>query len=188
MTREDMLRELELLPVWRLRKPLPEIAISHKTAVNESFVAIAEVDTVEKQLTPAMPQQDLTYIFSNCDQWLFILSKPIQNNDEAQLLSNIFKAMRIQVKPGVTKLYSNGSLDNTELSMLITMGELATQMVLQTSEPLVNLRGRLYDVNKVKLVPTYEVEYLLTNAQDKAIAWHDLCIAMQALQKTSKKS
>lgn len=38
MTREDMLRELELLPVWQLRQPLP-VQISPKILAEEAVVA-----------------------------------------------------------------------------------------------------------------------------------------------------
>ncbi|NOS98969.1 MAG: uracil-DNA glycosylase, partial [Methylotenera sp.] len=34
-----------------------------------------------------------------------------------------------------------------------------------------------------KLVATYDAGHLVVNVQDKAKAWRDLCMAMQALQE-----
>ena len=65
-------------------------------------------------------------------------------------------------------------------SMVLAMGPLAAQSLMQSTDPLGKLRGRavpLHSVNGVPVVATYHPAYLLRNPADKARAWADLCLA-----------
>ncbi len=48
LTREDMLRELELLPVWKLRQPVP--------ALTQAPIAVAELETTDAVLVASVPE------------------------------------------------------------------------------------------------------------------------------------
>jgi uracil-DNA glycosylase len=76
--------------------------------------------------------------------------------------------------------------------VVLAMGPLAAQSLLQKAEPLGKLRGRvealpdsLLDPQSAapqpgaapRLVATYHPSYLLRNPADKARAWADLCLA-----------
>jgi DNA polymerase len=61
--------------------------------------------------------------------------------------------------------------------LLLLMGRLAVQALLQTQEPLGKLRGRALQVAGVAAVASYDAPYLLRNLPDKAKAWDDLCRA-----------
>jgi len=50
MSREDMLRELELLPVWQLRQPLPAPLKAAVASVDVSPSAVAETSTAASEL------------------------------------------------------------------------------------------------------------------------------------------
>ncbi len=61
--------------------------------------------------------------------------------------------------------------------IILAMGRFALQTLLQTTEPVGKLRGRVHQYNGVPLVVTYHPAYLLRNLPDKAKAWADLCLA-----------
>jgi uracil-DNA glycosylase len=62
------------------------------------------------------------------------------------------------------------------------MGRFAVQSLLQTTEPVGRLRGRVHQYQDVPLVVTYHPAYLLRNLPDKAKAWSDLVLAQSVLQ------
>ena len=64
--------------------------------------------------------------------------------------------------------------------LVLAMGPLAAQSLMQSGDPLGKLRGRavpLASVGGVPVVATYHPAYLLRNPADKARAWADLCLA-----------
>ncbi len=66
--------------------------------------------------------------------------------------------------------------------IILAMGRFAVQSLLQTSEPIGKLRGRVHQYQGVPVVVTYHPAYLLRNPADKAKAWADLCLALQTQQ------
>jgi DNA polymerase len=67
--------------------------------------------------------------------------------------------------------------------IILAMGRFAVQSLLQTSEPIGKLRGRVHQYQGVPVVVTYHPAYLLRNPPDKAKAWADLCLALQTVQQ-----
>ena len=65
--------------------------------------------------------------------------------------------------------------------VLLAMGRFAVQTLLDSSEPIGRLRGRLHRWRNVPVVVTYHPAYLLRNPADKARAWADLCLAATQL-------
>lgn len=70
--------------------------------------------------------------------------------------------------------------------LVLAMGPLASQSLLQSAEPLGKLRGRVSaaaapGLQALPVVATYHPAYLLRNAADKARAWVDLCLAAEQL-------
>ena len=61
--------------------------------------------------------------------------------------------------------------------VILIMGRLAAQALLQSTEPLGKLRGRIHQLAGVAAVVTYDAAYLLRSLPDKAKAWDDLCRA-----------
>jgi len=67
-------------------------------------------------------------------------------------------------------------------TLVLAMGPLAAQSLMQSAEPLGKLRGRvvpLASIQGVSVVATYHPAYLLRNPADKARAWADLCLAAE---------
>ena len=67
--------------------------------------------------------------------------------------------------------------------IILAMGRFAVQSLLQTTEPIGRLRGRVHQYQGVPVVVTYHPAYLLRNPPDKAKAWADLCLALQTAQQ-----
>ena len=208
MTREDILRELELLPVWQLRAPLPsflDAEVVSEVEVQPAALPIAENQIIETEeivadalepeiLSPATSPATVleatpvffTVIFNDSADYLFVLpSAPLQA-DEQHLLKNIFMAMRIKVQAAETSSNIVALMTTHQPKLLITMGESTAQAILQSSESLLNLRGKLHQFQNLPLVATYDLAHLLQVSADKAQAWDDLCLAMHTLQKPNK--
>jgi hypothetical protein len=69
--------------------------------------------------------------------------------------------------------------------VVLVMGRLAAQALLQSSEPFGKLRGQVHGLHGAQTVVTYDATYLLRNPADKAKAWDDLCLAMSLVQARS---
>ncbi|WP_137895235.1 uracil-DNA glycosylase [Ramlibacter sp. 2FC] len=67
--------------------------------------------------------------------------------------------------------------------IILAMGRFAVQSLLQTSEPIGRLRGRVHSYQGVPVVVTYHPAYLLRNLPDKAKAWADLCLALELVRQ-----
>ena len=61
--------------------------------------------------------------------------------------------------------------------VLLIMGRLSAQALLQSAEPLGKLRGQTHQLAGVPAFVTYDAAYLLRSLPDKARAWDDLCLA-----------
>ena len=66
---------------------------------------------------------------------------------------------------------------------ICALGTFAAQCLLNTKEPISKLRGRFYDYNGAKLLPTYHPAYLLRNTEKK----RDVCEDMKMLMKEMGK-
>ena len=164
MTREDILRELELLPVWQLRAP---IVIKNEQAHAPQTVA---PEAVEKTSSPQFRMID-----SDDAHYLFVLS-PTQNAEEETLLQNMLKSICAKTRVGIGSQGIDKIAENPT-KVIVAMGEAAAQAVLNTTETLENLRGKLHQTQIIPVVATYHPSHLLINAEDKAKAWADLCLA-----------
>jgi uracil-DNA glycosylase family 4 len=69
--------------------------------------------------------------------------------------------------------------------VILIMGRLAAQALLQSTEPLGKLRGHVHQLAGVAAVVTYDAAYLLRSLPDKAKAWDDLCRAQHIAQQAS---
>ncbi|OIO38571.1 MAG: hypothetical protein AUJ71_02825 [Candidatus Omnitrophica bacterium CG1_02_49_16] len=65
--------------------------------------------------------------------------------------------------------------------IICTLGKFATWALLQTTEPISRLRGRFFDWNGARLMPTFHPAYLLRNPADKKLVWLDAQRIMKAL-------
>lgn len=81
--------------------------------------------------------------------------------------------------------YLSRQIELVQPRIILAMGRFAVQSLLLSSEPIGRLRGRVHRYHDVPLIATYHPAYLLRNLEDKAKAWDDLCLAMEALQSAA---
>ena len=198
LTREDVWRELELLPVWRLRAPIETVLakVTEPKAIEAKEINQIEVINVgvleaEKPSSAAPTQYEIT--ISQDKHWAFVgetfacetlvgeISMPASPVDiglQSTLLSNILHALQIE-KPTIKHAQN---LTNIEAKITVAMGERVAQLLLNTQDALENLRGKLHGAEKAHIIATYDLAHLLNYPVDKAKVWQDLCFARSYLQ------
>lgn len=67
--------------------------------------------------------------------------------------------------------------------IILAVGRIAAQTLLQTAEPLARLRGVRHQVADKPLLVIHHPAYLLRKPQDKANAWNDLQFALSVYQQ-----
>ena len=206
MTREDMMRELELLPVWQFRSSLPtptqvspqvreavaeqvkisEAALSAEVivgvAIESDLLKVAPILELDVTTEPTPITQALSCISSDDGDWLFVLSSAMMSNDEQQLFQNICKATCIKTKPAEISTNFLMLIDSIHPKILLALGEVTAQALLFSAEPIEVLRGSRHQLQGATLIATYDLAYLLRNPADKAKAWNDVCMGLQVLQ------
>jgi DNA polymerase len=76
--------------------------------------------------------------------------------------------------------------------VIVCLGNVATQALLGTGEPMARVRGKWFNWHGAKLLPTYHPAYLLRNPNAKGIVWEDLQkvmaeLGLKAPKKRGKK-
>lgn len=118
--------------------------------------------------------------------------------DAGRLLDNMLRAMQLHHHPRVHHMALARSaggdaapgqdLQTTlaeavaalQPALVLVMGRLAAQTLLQRREPLGQLRGQVHSLHGVPAIVTFDAPYLLRAQADKARAWADLCLALGA--------
>ena len=65
--------------------------------------------------------------------------------------------------------------------IIIAVGRIAAQTLLNTDAPLSKLRGTVYQLNGTPVIVVYHPAYLLRSLLEKRKAWQDLKLALQTL-------
>lgn len=158
------------------------------------------IGTVQTLYTP----QSVT----SAARWLVLMESPASalqepfkpfDGDAGKLLDNMLRAAHLHkagsamLAPLVRANNAGGSggdltaeladvLASAQADVVLVMGRLAAQAVLQSAEPLATLRGQVHRLHGAKTVintiVTLDPAYLLRNPLDKAKAWDDLCLAI----------
>ena len=183
LTREDVWRELELLPAWKLRAPIETVPAK---AIEAKEIDIVEIVAVEKPSSAAPPlyeitiSQDKHWAFA-CEASLGEINMPASLVDiglQSTLLSNILHAL--QIEKHTIKRAQN--LIDIDAKIIVAMGESVAQLLLNTQDSLENLRGTLHSAGTAHIIATYNLTHLLNYPIDKAKVWQDLCLARSYLQ------
>ena len=119
--------------------------------------------------------------------------------DAGRLLDNMLRAVRLhhtgsvllaplvrrigqEVAPQSDVHAALASLvQSVQPDVVLVMGRLAAQAVLQSSEPFGKLRGQAHNLYGSPTVVTHDAAYLLRSPLEKARAWEDLCLAVSIL-------
>ena len=85
--------------------------------------------------------------------------------------------------------YLRRQVELLQPQIILALGRFAAQSLLQASVPdvaalpLGKLRGQVHRYQGVPVIVSYHPAYLLRTPQDKAKAWADLCLALDAVQR-----
>ena len=171
MTREDLLRELELLPVWKLRvsKASP-VELVQKLVETQKNTEVKVAEIIEKPQLLPVTEKSVYLLVSDDKKWAFMLPEALTGEAEA-LFNNILLALHIN------KTHTETLANLTNAKVIIAMGEQAAQQLLNSTESIESLRGKAHVVENVPLVVTYHPNDLLQHLANKAKMWDDLCIA-----------
>jgi len=197
LTREDMLRELELLPAWKLNQPLsrdpqtiPQAPVIQEAAVTPAPPSPESVQASVSDIANMDWETLNQYVSGSGDQnadWLFVTDNAIEG-DAATLLDKMLVAIQLQRGKNVylTQLsepaYLKRQIALIQPKLIFVFGKKAAQTLLNSQAPLDDLRGKLHQYEGLALVASYTPSHLLTQTQDKAKAWADLCLARDTLQ------
>ena len=75
--------------------------------------------------------------------------------------------------------YLQRQIDLVQPKIILAVGRIAAQNLLDSSDPVGRLRGRAHELGGIPLVVTYHPAYLLRSPSQKKKAWSDLCLAMR---------
>ena len=77
--------------------------------------------------------------------------------------------------------FLNRQIELLEPKIILALGRIAAQSLLQTDTPIGKLRGKLYHLeeNNIPTVVTYHPAYLLRSPKEKRKVWEDLKFARQ---------
>jgi uracil-DNA glycosylase len=83
--------------------------------------------------------------------------------------------------------YLSQQIELVQPKVLLAVGRISAQWLLQTDAPIGRLRGRVvaFGPRNTPLVVTYHPAYLLRSPLDKAKAWADLCLVKDLLSQPS---
>jgi DNA polymerase len=63
---------------------------------------------------------------------------------------------------------------------ICTLGSCAAQTLLETAEPVSRLRGRFFEYQGIRVLPTFHPAYLLRRPEKKREVWEDMKLLMKA--------
>ena len=176
------------------KKPvLDAAAVPDGTATGQAGWRIGASRALYAPASPASP--------ANTARWLVLLESPpsaLQTNydpfegEAGKLLDNMLRAAKLHtaisaVLASVVRESAQGgdlsasaadAFTSSQANVVLVMGRLAAQALLQSTEPLAKLRGHVHTIHGVPAVITLDPATLLRNPLDKAKAWDDLCLAI----------
>lgn len=193
MTREDMLRELELLPVWTLNPVVAERQAVTQTAAIEpaqaepiqpvaeiTAVSVAAIATTEPAIEQAPIEEEIAI------PWLFYCPLDTSKDQDAlELLNNMVRAMQL-VSTDYNVIHLAEASKQYQPECTLIFGEDAAKAILDvdvsfedvTQQPYTHLQRPCWVVHHPKV--------LLENPALKREAWQIMCAAKAHMQQASK--
>jgi uracil-DNA glycosylase len=208
--REEVLAEMGLAPIWRLKTGEPKNA-----PAGGGWIELKQA--VPACTACALHQSRTQTVFGVGDEnadWMLIGEAPGAEEDRlgdpfvgqaGRLLDNMLAALHLSREKNVyianvLKCRPPGNrnpepeevakctphlLKQIELvkpKLIIAMGRFAAQTLLNTDATIASLRGKVHRYAGLPLIVTYHPAYLLRNLPDKAKAWADLVFAKKTME------
>ena len=77
--------------------------------------------------------------------------------------------------------YLRRQIELVDPAVILCVGRIAAQRLLECHDPLARLRGRIHRLGRTPMVVTYHPAYLLRSPTEKRKSWEDLKLAMGVL-------
>ncbi|RXZ45070.1 uracil-DNA glycosylase [Crenobacter cavernae] len=77
--------------------------------------------------------------------------------------------------------YLLAQIEHVRPDLILALGRFAAQTLLESTETIGRLRGRVHRYRDIPLIVSYHPAYLLRNQPDKARAWQDLTLTRRTL-------
>jgi DNA polymerase len=207
--RHEILREMGLTPVWRLRQePAPVVEDNGWIEIKKAVPACTACGLHKTRA------QTVLGVGDEQADWLFIGEAPGAEEDRlgepfvgqaGKLLDNMLAAIGLNRAKNVyicnvlkCRPPGNRNPEPDEVAkctphltrqialiqpkLIIAMGRFAAQTLLNSDASIASLRGRLHQYSGLPLIVTYHPAYLLRNLPDKSKAWEDLVFARKTMQ------
>jgi DNA polymerase len=210
--RAEILAEMGLAPVWRLRRKDPVA----KAPAGGGWIELKS--EVSGCVQCGLHQSRTQTVFGVGDQnadWMLIGEAPGAEEDRlgdpfvgqaGRLLDNMLASIGLgrtrnvyianvlkcrppgnrNPEPAEVARCSPYLLRQIELvkpKLILAMGRFAAQTLLNTDASISSLRGKVHRYAGVPLIVTYHPAYLLRTLPDKAKAWQDLVFAKKTMEK-----
>lgn len=204
LNREDMLRELELLPVWRARVPAPtslqaatvveavatplvaEVAVE---VVAEPVVEAATPEVVELEVPVSIefeqaplpevnePLPEVAVELLVQTPWLLYCSQT-EDAQSQQLLQNILRALQLPLE--VVTLYQQQLVSAQVGSRFCVLFGLdaANRFLAADHLEIAAVRGKILTDGDRQVVVTHHPQAMLENPLLKREVWQDLCLLL----------
>jgi DNA polymerase len=78
--------------------------------------------------------------------------------------------------------YLRREINVVDPEIIISLGNTPTRALLETKKPISELRGKFFDLDRRKLMPTFNPAYLLRDASKKREVWEDMKMVRYFLQ------
>ena len=207
MRREEVLAEMGLAPIWRLKGKAPE-------KVEDNWIPLkAEVKGCTACGLAKTRTQTVFGVGDENADWMLIGEAPGAEEDRlgdpfvgqaGKLLDNMLAAVDLSRTKNVyianvlkCRPPGNRNPEPDEVAkctpfllrqialikpkLIVAMGRFAAQTLLNSDASIASLRGKVHEYAGVPLIVTYHPAYLLRNLPDKAKAWEDLLMAVRVL-------
>jgi len=205
--REEVLAEMGLSPIWKLRTQIKETPLTGWFELKQAVPACTACG-LHKSRT-----QTVFGVGDERADWLLVGEAPGAEEDRlgdpfvgqaGKLLDNMLAAIGLARDDNVyicnvLKCRPPGNrnpepdevakctpfllrqIELIEPRLIVAMGRFAAQTLLNTDASIASLRGRVHQYAARPLIVTYHPAYLLRNLPDKAKAWEDLVFARKTM-------
>ncbi len=178
MMHEDILKELELWPEWRLKVALPEVVAPDVTIPSVEVIDVMPEVVDHSPILNAYESEDGRCVMLHAARDF--------TQEQEQLWVNMCKAMGVKATLIQPHARVKDLLNGRSPAVLILFGEEVAQTVLQSESNFDDLRGtqHFYKTSltiNVPVIVTYDLNHLLQQLPDKAKAWDDLRSALKLM-------
>lgn len=190
MTREDMLRELELLPVWTLNPAYVERTVATQMQANETsqaepiqLVSELAVVTIPAMETPAPPIEQAPIKAKKAIAWLLYCPLDTRiDQDALTLLQNMVRAMQL-VTVDYQIVHEAVASDEFQPERTLIFGVEAAKALLNVD--VEDFSQQPYEHKQRPCWVVHHPKVLLENPALKREAWQIMCAAKAYLQQSN---